>query len=203
MKKAYLLPNQHTVLVKEGRNFGISSLVKRKNFKGDFQIPVRYSYTDLWVYPDFTVRNTKGKYLGKYLGFEQDRFNPVPISDNNFGGMGHDIFVLFEIEDNVFISNNAVGHSDGLYINVKPGEIHQICPVYERDKPSPEQVITQRLGWDNYEKIKLSNVEMTLDGLNTEEKIASMLSNFPIQLLVAAVELYKLRQRIPEKRNRR
>lgn len=154
--KAYLLPNQHTILVKTGANYGISTLVRRRKFKGQFMKPIRFDRSEIWIYPDYTVRNSQGKYLGKYLGHEQDRFRGTIIGQSQYGGMSHDIIIRFEIAGRIQITKDTFLHPNGLFLDVEQvGEIHAICDTYLRGGPlTPFDVIRMKCGWEQWDQLK-------------------------------------------------
>ena len=127
-EKSWLLPNGRSVLCRVGANLGLSTIISRKEAdkKGVYYLKAtRYDNTDIFVYPDNSVRDQKGKYIGQYFGFEQDNFSGSLISGADFGGTLHDIFIL---KDKSFWRVNCLG---------------------EWKEITPEAVAFTRLSWDS------------------------------------------------------
>jgi hypothetical protein len=96
---AVLLPCGGSVLCRAGASLGLSAIISRKeaNRKGiEYLRPVKWEYSDLYIYPNGEVRNKKGNYYGKYLGHDQDDLSGGIISSSDYGGAQHDIFILKE-----------------------------------------------------------------------------------------------------------
>lgn len=96
---AVLLPNGRSVLCRAGASLGLSTIIPRKeaNRKGiEYLRPVKWEYSELYIYPNCEVRDKKGSYYGKYLGHDQDDLSGGIISSSDFGGTLHDIFILKE-----------------------------------------------------------------------------------------------------------
>lgn len=126
-EKSWLLPNGYSVLCRVGANLGLSTIISRKEAdkKGVYYLKAtQYDNTDVFIYPDNSVRDQKGKYIGVYYGFEQDNFGGEVISGADFGGTLHAIFIL---KDGMFWRVNCLG---------------------EWEKLSPEEVAFYRLSWD-------------------------------------------------------
>lgn len=94
---AILLPNGGSVLCRAGASLGLSTIIPRKeaNRKGiEYLRPMKWEYSELYIYPNCEVRDKKGSYYGKYLGHDQDDLSGGIISSTDFGGAQHDIFIL-------------------------------------------------------------------------------------------------------------
>lgn len=79
-ESAILLPNQHTVLCRAGLNLGASALISRReaNRKGiKFLYPAEYGVQDekIYLYSNKEARDSKGKYVGEYIGHQFDSFS--------------------------------------------------------------------------------------------------------------------------------
>jgi hypothetical protein len=94
---AILLPSGGSVLCRAGASLGLSAIISRKeaNRKGiSYLRPIKWEYSDLYIYSNGEVRNKKGSYIGRYLGHDQDNLSGGIISSSDFGGASHDIFIL-------------------------------------------------------------------------------------------------------------
>ena len=85
---AILMPNGHKVLCRTGSSLGASALISRKEAerkKISYLKPIKHELSGLFLYSNKEVRDSKGKYIGKYIGYEGDNFpnyfcfNIVPI----------------------------------------------------------------------------------------------------------------------------
>jgi len=93
---AVLLPSRKFVLCKAGANRGLRTIIPRKEAdkKGiQYLKPVRWEKTDYFLYPDFSIRNGKGSYLGKYLGSTWDNYEAEIVSKSYFIGIMREIFI--------------------------------------------------------------------------------------------------------------
>lgn len=125
---AILLPTGR-VLVRAGLNLGLSELISKKAAKAagiQYECPVKWADSEIYLYGNREVRNKSGKYLGKYLGYEQDDFSGGIINSSDFGGSPHDIF----IED----------RNKNIYRVSYSGEMNPI---------TPEEMILLRLHWSS------------------------------------------------------
>ncbi len=170
---AVLLPNGHSVLCRAGANMGLTALISRKEAdrKGvNYLRPLKWAYTDLFVYPNNEVRDEKGKFLGTYLGQDQDDFCRPFISTSDFGGTMHDIFVQMD---------------KGIYCIDCFGEKKQLDAI---------SLVIRRMHWGSYERLaKQGDGDGESDGEKVENLINS-LAAFSPAALHAALQLQEIRQ---------
>lgn len=129
---AILLPNGHSVLCRAGANLGLSAIISRREAdrKGiSYLRPVRWDSSNLFVYSNREVRNEKGKFIGTYLGQDQDDFGMPFVSQAYFGGALHNIFVQM---------------GEGLYEVDFAGEFRQVTAI---------DIVKCRLDWGAYQRI--------------------------------------------------
>ncbi len=108
---AVLLPCGASVLCKAGASLGLSVIISRKeaNRKGvKYLRPIKWEYSDLYIYPNREVRDKKGRYYGQYLGHDADDLYGGIITSSEYGGMQHDIFIL---RDNRIYRVDAFGEA--------------------------------------------------------------------------------------------
>lgn len=168
---AVLLPNGHSVLCRAGANMGLTALISRREAerKGvQYLHPLKWAYTDLFVYPNNEVRDEKGKFLGTYLGQTQDDFSRPFIPTSDFGGAMHDIFVQMD---------------EGIYCIDCFGNRKQIDSI---------SLVINRLHWGSY-GLLASKGEGENDGERVENIINS-LAEFAPEALHAALQLQQTRQ---------
>lgn len=93
---AVLLPSWKFVLCKAGTNLGLRTIIPRKEADKigiKYLKPVRWENSDFFLYPDFSVRNGKGNYLGEYLGSTWDNYETEVVSKSYFIGIMREIFI--------------------------------------------------------------------------------------------------------------
>lgn len=171
---AVLLPNGRSVLCRAGFNLGITALISRREAerKGvNYLRPLKWAYTDLFVYPNNEVRDEKGKFLGTYLGQDQDDFSRPFIPTPSFGGAMHDIFVQMD---------------EGIYCIDCFGEKKQLDAI---------SLVIRRMHWSSYERLA-SKGEGENDGERVENIINSLAAFSPVALH-AALQLQQTRQLNP------
>ena len=168
---AILLPNGHSVLCRAGANMGLTALISRREAerKGvNYLRPLKWAYTDLFVYPNNEVRDEKGKFLGTYLGQDQDDFSRPFIPTPSFGGAMHDIFVQMD------------------------GGIYRLNCFGEKEHINAETLVIRRMHWGSYERLA-SKGEGENDGERVENIINSLAAFSPVALH-AALQLQQTRQ---------
>ena len=166
---AVLLPNGHSVLCRAGMNLGITALISRKEAdrKGvNYLRPLKWASSSLFVYPNNEVRDEKGKFLGTYLGQDQDDFCRPFINTSDFGGTMHDIFVQMD---------------EGIYCIDCFGEKKQLDAI---------SLVIRRMHWGSYERLAKQGDG---DGEKVENLINSLAAFSPVALH-AALQLQQTRQ---------
>ena len=161
---AILLPSGGKVLCKAGASLGLSAIITRREANEkriNYLKPVKWSYSELYIYPNKEIRDAKGHYIGEYLGYEQDDLSGAVIGSSDFGGTLHDIFIR------------------------KNGKIFQINCFGEEEEVTVEKMVSYRLSWGTEWRIAGKSYPNEEDYL----KIIRELAQYDTMALKAAIAL--------------